>query len=67
MAEINAMIAAVRRDRLWFHNEALKSRNHGMLIDAAACAIREKALLDAMAAVDRERKGLPPHFVEKMR
>lgn len=61
MAEIERMIAATIADRTWFHVEARKTTpwNHGMLIDAAACAIREQALRDALAAVKRERLTEP--------
>ena len=61
MAEIKAMIAATRADRTWFHEQARKTTpwNHGMLIDAAACAIREKALCDALAAFNRHNPPLP--------
>ena len=57
MAEIERMIAQTHEDRVWFHNKARETTpwNHGMLIDAAACAIREKALRDALGAVRRER------------
>ena len=47
MREIEAMIAA----------EARRTRNHGMMIDAAACAIRERAPREALAAVRREQPG----------
>lgn len=55
MAEIIRMIDEVQADRLWFRAEARRTRIHGMFIDAAACAIREKALRDALAALRRER------------
>lgn len=66
MAELLRMIDEVRRDRLWFRQQALVRRDppmvgritpacNGMMIDAAACAIREKALRDALAAIRRER------------
>lgn len=62
MDEIERMIAATVADRAWFHAEARKTTpwRHGMLIDAAACAIREKALRDALAAVKRP----PPSSVK---
>ena len=41
------MIAQVRSDQSWF-----RDRRH--LVDAAACAIREKALLDALEVVKKE-------------
>lgn len=55
MGEIERMIADTVSDRAWFAARARETRNHGMFIDAAACAIREKALRDALAAVKRER------------
>lgn len=57
---ISMMVAAVRADRVWFRTEARKTVpwNQAMLIDAAACAIREKALLDARLAVtEAEKRG----------
>ena len=54
MAEIERMILAVHEDRTWFATEARRTRIHGMFIDAAACAIREIALRDALAAIKRE-------------
>lgn len=54
--DIEAMLAAVRAERRWFHDEARARSIPGMLIDAAACAVREKALGDALAAVKRERE-----------
>jgi hypothetical protein len=44
--EIERMIAQVRSDRTWF-------RDHRHLVEAAACAIREKALRDALEVVKR--------------
>ncbi|HUU99274.1 MAG TPA: hypothetical protein VM487_26370 [Phycisphaerae bacterium] len=57
MAEIERMIAETVADRAWFAMEARRRRNHGMFIDAAACAIRERALRDALAALKRETAG----------
>jgi len=65
VAEIVRMIEAARSDRLWFRQQALLHRDppvvgritpacNAMMIDAAACAIREKALRDALAAIKRE-------------
>lgn len=64
MTEILRMIEETRRDRLWFREQARAKRNppyvgritqecNALMIDAAACAIREKALRDALAAVRR--------------
>lgn len=58
MGEIERMIVATVADRAWFAARARETRNHAMMIDAAGCAIREKALRDALAAVKRERR--PP-------
>lgn len=66
MPEIVRMIEATRADRLWFRERAREARDppyigritpmcNGLMIDAAACAIREKALREALAAVKRER------------
>lgn len=54
MAEIDALIAETHRWRV-FHREQYRRGVKGAQIEAAACAIREKALLDARAAVLRER------------
>lgn len=47
MTELDAMIAETRQDRRYFRQRFLETGNHGFSIEAAACAIREKALLDA--------------------
>lgn len=47
MTRLRSMIAQTANDRIWF-------RQHGRQIEAAACAIREKALREALAAVERE-------------
>lgn len=56
MKELVEMLAQVKADRKWFHDEAKRTRIHGMFVDAAACAIREKALTDAIAAIKRIKK-----------
>lgn len=70
MAEILRMIDEVVADRAWFRQQARLRRDppiigritppaNALMIDAAACAIREKALRDALAAVRRERSAAP--------
>lgn len=54
MAEIERMIAETREWRL-FHRARYQSGVKGASIEASACAIRERALLDAMSAIQRER------------
>lgn len=54
MAEIERMIAEVREWRL-FHRDNFQRGVKGASIEAAACAIRERALLDAKRAVLAER------------
>ena len=49
MEKLDLLIRATREDRRWFHD---KSRtNRGYKVDALACAIRERALLDAREAI----------------
>jgi hypothetical protein len=48
MNELNRMIAEVRHSRAEYHSA-------GQRIEAAACAIRERALLDAKRAIETER------------
>jgi hypothetical protein len=50
MAELNRMIAEAHEWRL-FHRARFQSGVKGACIEAAACAIREKALRDAKAAI----------------
>lgn len=50
MAEIERMIAEAHEWRL-FHREQYRRGVRGAQIEAAACAIREKALLDAKQAI----------------
>ena len=69
MAEIVRMIEQTARDRTWFSRQAVQRgigegenfrHHHGSSIDAAACAIREKALRvkDIVALVEaRARKS----------
>lgn len=57
MEELKKLIAQASEDRKWFHNEARRTRIHGMFIDAEACRIREKALKDALEAIQND-----PHF-----
>ena len=45
------MIAETKAEREWFADRFRRTGNHGHSIEAAACAIREKALRDALAAV----------------
>lgn len=50
--KLNRLIADVQADRKWFHDRFEQTRragtpNYGLSIDASACAIRERALLDA--------------------
>lgn len=47
MTKLRAMIAETARERVWY-------REHGKSIEAAACAIRERALRDALAAVEAD-------------
>jgi hypothetical protein len=54
MAEIERMIAEVHEWRV-FHREQYRRGVKGAQIEAAACAIREIALKDAIAAILRER------------
>ena len=54
MDKLLAMLEDTRRDREWFRYEARVNGRKGLLIDAAGCAIREKALLDAIAAIKAE-------------
>jgi hypothetical protein len=50
MAELERMIAEVREWRA-FHREQARHGVEGARIEAAACAIRERALMDALAAI----------------
>ena len=54
MAELDRMIAETQRWRT-FHAEQRLRGVKGAGIEAAACAIRETALLDAKRAILRER------------
>lgn len=67
MGEIIRMIEETHRDRVWYREQAKLRRDppyygritpacNGLMIDAAACAIREKALRDALAAIQREQR-----------
>ncbi len=51
MVELDALIEATRADRAFFHRRFHETHNHGHAIEASACAIRERALLEARAAV----------------
>lgn len=55
MAEIERMIAETAADRAYFAGLYARTKLHGHTIEAAACAIREKALRDALAAIRSER------------
>jgi hypothetical protein len=55
MDELNRMIVAVRADRAWYHAQYAATKIAGHSIEAAACVIREKALLDAKAAIERAK------------
>lgn len=59
MAELNRMINEVREWRA-FHRARYNAGVKGASIEAAACAIRETALLDARAAVLAESAGVEP-------
>jgi hypothetical protein len=50
MAELDRLIVEVRQLRE-FHREQYRNGVRGACIEAAACAIRERALLDAKAAM----------------
>ncbi len=54
MAEIERMIAETHEWRL-FHRAQYQRGVRGACIEASACAIRERALLDAKSAIERER------------
>tara|TARA_R110000772_G_scaffold99174_1_gene198716 strand:- start:3788 stop:3955 length:168 start_codon:yes stop_codon:yes gene_type:complete len=54
MGQLLKMLEDTRRDREWFRYEARANGRKGLLIDAAACAIREQALLDAITAIKSE-------------
>lgn len=54
MIKLQQMIDETRKERRWFVDRFRKTGNHGHSIEALACAIREKALLDALAAVRDE-------------
>lgn len=54
MAEIERMLAEVREWRA-FHADQYRRGVRGASIEAAACAIRERALLDAQKAIRAER------------
>lgn len=56
MEAIDRMLAECRADRDWYHGRAVQTKVEGYRIDAAACAIREKALLDAKQAIEAERR-----------
>lgn len=56
MAEIERMIAETRELRA-FHAARFRQGVKGAAIEASACAIREKALRDAVAAILRERNA----------
>lgn len=51
MIKLQQLIEETRKEREWFADRFRKTGNHGHSIEAAACAIREKALLDAFYAV----------------
>lgn len=57
MSEIDRMIAEVQAQRLAFRQHAQRCAGvhdrHGYQIEAAACAIRERALLDAKRAMEK--------------
>jgi hypothetical protein len=52
MAELERMISEVREWRL-FHRAQFQRGVRGACIEASACAIRERALLDAKNAIER--------------
>lgn len=55
MAELDRMIAETHEWRV-FHREQYRRGVRGASIEAAACAIREKALKDAKQAVLAEQR-----------
>jgi hypothetical protein len=56
MGEIRRMIAETHEWRL-FHRARYQNGVKGAAIEASACAIREKALRDALAAAQRDMEG----------
>ena len=51
MSDLDRLIAEARQDRRFFSDRFRQNGNHGHSIEALACAIRERALLEARAAV----------------
>ena len=56
MKELEQLLVEVKEWRAYHHNQALNGVK-GAQIEALACAIRERALLDAKQAIERERAG----------
>tara|TARA_R110000868_G_scaffold42920_2_gene144827 strand:+ start:448 stop:615 length:168 start_codon:yes stop_codon:yes gene_type:complete len=54
MIQLLKMLEDTRRDQEWFRYEARVNGRKGLLIDAAGCAIRAKALQDAITAIKAE-------------
>ncbi len=54
---LEQMLARTKADRQWYHDQARATdpKNPGMMADAAACAVREKALEEAIKVVRGER------------
>lgn len=59
MEKINHMIAETREWRE-FHAAQYRRGVRGAQIEASACAIREKALLDARAAISAAEREVKP-------
>jgi hypothetical protein len=53
MDELERMILQCDTDRAWYHERAERTKVDGYQIDALACAIRKRALLDARDAIIR--------------
>jgi hypothetical protein len=52
MSELIQMIEDVCAEREWFRERFRQTGNHGFSIEAWACSIREKALLDAKRVIE---------------
>ena len=51
IAKIEGLLRQTTADRMWFSQEARRTGQHGLRIDAAACAIREKSLRDVISVL----------------
>lgn len=63
MAELDHMIAETRKWRVT-HAIAARNGHPARHVDAAACAIRERALLEAKSAIIAEKTGRKPSLKE---